>query len=345
MAAEYRRVRFRRRGGRFWRNLVVFAFLLALLLTAMLWALSLGLPFYVYLLAAYPVYLLWQIITRAYGLTHPQPSFMRVELTPAQVGLPYEKVDFASRDGLNLFGWYVPGQNRAAVILVHPFGARGVLMLEHAAALAQHGYAVFMFDLRAHGSSEGDTCTLGWLERYDLLGALDYVQGRPEVDPDRIGVLGISLGAQIALRTAAEGPALRAVVAESTSTATLSDHGRPDTVLRWLYYPLNWLSYNLEAFFNGARPTSGLVDTIGAIAPRPVLLISAGRGMEQRWLRRLYAAAREPRELWELPQAKHAECYAADPATYTEKITAFFDRALHPTQVTACPGAGQGMWL
>lgn len=339
MGAMHRRPRFRRRGGRFWRNLIVFAFLLALLLTAVLWAFSWGLPFYVYLLAAYPVYLLWQIVIRAYGLTHPQPSFMMVELTPAQVGLPYEKVDFASRDGLNLFGWYVPGQNRAAVILVHPFGARGVLMLEQAAALAQRGYTIFMFDLRAHGSSEGDTCTMGWLERYDLLGALDYVQGRSEVDPDRIGVLGISLGAQIALCTAAECPALRAVVAESTGTATLSDHGHPDTALRWLYYPLNWLYYNLEAFFNGARPTSGLVDTIGAIAPRPVLLISAGRGTEQRWHRRLYAAAREPKELWELPQAKHAECYAADPATYTEKINALFDRALLAPQQLAAAGS------
>ena len=39
--------------------------------------------------------------------------------TPASFDMQYEDVEFPSRDGLRLTGWYIPGRNRAAVILVH----------------------------------------------------------------------------------------------------------------------------------------------------------------------------------------------------------------------------------
>ena len=51
-------------------------------------------------------------------------------------------------------------------------------MLYHASAMAVYNYGVLMFDLRAHGSSDGDTSTAGWREVNDLLGAVDYLRSR-----------------------------------------------------------------------------------------------------------------------------------------------------------------------
>jgi dipeptidyl aminopeptidase/acylaminoacyl peptidase len=161
-------------------------------------------------------------------------------VTPADAGLEYEAVEFRSRDDLTLFGWYLRGAKRAAVILVHGHGSKGIVMIYHASAMVAKGYTVLMFDLRAHGSSEGDVCTSGWLESSDLLGALDYLRSRDDVDGDKIGVLGLSLGGQVALRAAAQDESIRAVVAEDPNPAVLGDLGdKPTSLLAWIRYPRN----------------------------------------------------------------------------------------------------------
>lgn len=319
-----KRYRIRRRTWRFFRNWIVLMLMWAGLIVA-LWMS----PVHLIPLWALPAYLIGSSIFYAYRLTHPRVLLAMLKVTPADADLAYEKVDFPSRDGLNLFGWYVPGQHRAAVIMVHGFGSRGISMIYHATALASRGYGVLLFDLRAHGSSEGDTCTGGWRETQDLLGAIDYLRSRGDVDPDRIGALGVSLGAQIVLLTAAQSDAIRGMVAEGPGPAVLADHGgRPAKLLRWLNYPSNWLYYAVRSFMSGEKPPSGILAGVAGIAPRPILLISTGRGKEQYFTRMIYDAASEPKELYELPEAPHSGAFFARPEEYSERIAALFDQAL-----------------
>jgi len=239
----------------------------------------------------------------------------------------YEKVLFKSRDGLTLFGWYLPGRNRAALILVHGLNGAGIDMVVHAAPLVRAGYGVFLIDLRAHGSSDGDTSTYGRLEGNDVAGAVDYLLTRPDVDADKIGVMGISLGAQAALRGALKTDKLRAVVIEGLGTSILDDHGgRPKTLQRWVNYPINWLYYSLCEFMMGGRDT-GVLQVIGNLAPRPLLMIACGGG-EIYFNRMFFAAANEPKTLWELPKAQHAGAMTQEPKQYPQRIIDFFDRAL-----------------
>ena len=308
----------------------------------------------IHILWAVPVYFVGLAILRGFTLTHPRgknpmpfcwvrgpmmpggpcTAFrggqnLSARLTPGDFGLHARQVEFPNRDKLTLSGWYAPGHNQAAVILVHGAGAFGVDMVDHAKALKNHGYGVLMFDLRAHGRSEGETCTYGWRETADLLGALDYLQNRADVDAGRIGVLGFSLGGQIALRAAAQSEAIRGVVADGPSAASLADRRRePMTPGRWLGYPLAWLGYTTLSLLNGAHPPTGVLAAVGDIAPRPILLISTGRTAEQAWVREVYKAASEPKDLWELPDAQHGGGLFFDPAAYTHKITSFFDAAL-----------------
>jgi pimeloyl-ACP methyl ester carboxylesterase len=284
---------------------------------------------FLHLLWVAPLCTLGLMLLQGHRLTHPRLLFPRRPTPPADAALPYEQVHFPSRDGLPLSAWYLPGRNRAAVILAHPFSLQGAAMAKHAAPLAGAGYAVLLLDLRAHGHSAGDTCTLGWLETYDVLGAVDYLQGHADVDGDRIGVLGVSLGAQAALRAAALSAAIGGVVADGPGPGGASDRGRPPaTPWGWLRYGLARLNDGLLPFLNGVYPSPGLLEVAGDVAPRPILLIASGEDREKTWVRALHRAASEPKELWELPEAGHAAGMLVYPNLYARRIVDFFNSAL-----------------
>ncbi|MBN1485804.1 MAG: alpha/beta fold hydrolase [Chloroflexia bacterium] len=321
MAAKRSRVLFPQRSWRFYRNWLIFM-TTWLLLALAVW-LSLQVHWAIILIWALPAYLLCSSIFCAYRWAHPMFYLPPPRISPALLGINAERVEFPSRDGLVLFGWFLPGRTRSAIILVHGLGGAAMDMISQAMALAKCGYHIFLFDLRAHGSSDGDTCSGGWNEAQDLLGAVDYLQGRQDVDPDKIAVLGVSLGGRVAIRGAALCPDIRAVIAEGLGPMALSDHKPPTTLWRrWVVFPLNRLAYALDTFMNGVRPSRGLLAHVREIAPRPLLLVTTGKGAEQAFGRMAFEAAGEPRDLLELPQARHAGAFFKQPELYLEKVRA-----------------------
>jgi uncharacterized protein len=135
-----------------------------------------------------------------------------------------QDVTFAARDGTRLAGWYVPGTNGAAVILMHGSSSTRAATLPHLRMLVRAGYGVLAFDARGHGESTGQANALGWRGDDDIAGAVRYLRDRAGVDPGRIAALGLSMGAEEALRAAADGIGLAAVVADG---ARCLDHRRP----------------------------------------------------------------------------------------------------------------------
>lgn len=252
--------------------------------------------------------------------------------TPADVGYTYEDVTFTGGDDLTLSGWYLPSENGAAVILLHGSGADRREMFSRAQTLADAGYGVLLYDRRGHGESGGDQRCLGWDDIPDVAAALAFLQARPEVDADRVGIVGFSVGGQVAIRAAAQLDGLRAVVADGTSLTSTAD--APPTAslidgLRWVENRLGFLLLELRL---GRSTPTGVVDSIGAIAPRPLLLIATGPpdGFEQ-WIARHYLAqAAEPVELWTIPETGHGGGPSARPDEYAERLAAFFDAALAP---------------
>ena len=78
--------------------------------------------------------------------------------------------------------------------------------------LARHGYGVLLLDPRGQGRSQGDL--VRWAGDRDLIAGATFLQGRPDVDPDRIGGFGSSVGGEILLVAAAQSTAFKAVVSE-----------------------------------------------------------------------------------------------------------------------------------
>ncbi len=276
------------------------------------------------MLLIYLNYFIWQI----YFSIHPRRRMLDDPAPPFFAEMQIESVQFTSRDGFTLHGMFVPGANRKAVILAHGLGGTGMSLIHHARMLQNAGYSVLVPDLRAHGKSEGDTIT-GVAEANDILGALDYLSARPEVNPDSIGALGISFGGRIVLLAARQAPQLKAIILESVGPAVMEDHGgRPTTFRRWINYPFNLFIYWLFDFMTGVPVNEGMITALRKISPRPVLLIAAGRGKERHFMRIFHQHARQPKSLWEVEEAHHGLAYAYRKQSYPHKVIAFFDRYL-----------------
>jgi len=165
--------------------------------------------------------------------------------TPDQLGLFYRDVDFAASDGLALHGWFLPAQrgsgDKACTLLFAHGNAQNISThIASVAWLPGAGINVFLFDYRGYGRSAGRPDLPG--AHLDFLAALDWVMSRPEVDPDRVAVLGQSLGGAIAIVGLARSPHKARVRALITEGAFSDYRGivrekLAESVLTW---PLLW---------------------------------------------------------------------------------------------------------
>jgi hypothetical protein len=255
----------------------------------------------------------------AYVYTHTAPGPGDPDL-----GVPYENVVVTTDDGLELAATYVPSRNRAAVLLFPGAGRSG-----EARMLLAHGYGVLLLDPRGQGRSEGDP--VRWAGAEDLLAGTAYLLRRPDVDADRIGAIGFSIGGEMLLRAAAESDSIHAVVSEGAGDRV----GETDVtgILRVLVDPSQAVMTAATTLFSNHLPPPPIADRIGAIAPRPVLLIYAdpGVGGESTSQPEYFAAAGEPKAIWRVPGSSHTGGLDAAPLEYERRVVDFFDDALLQT--------------
>jgi fermentation-respiration switch protein FrsA (DUF1100 family) len=258
------------------------------------------------------------------------------EGTPADLGLTYEPVAFTSLgDGLALRGWYLPATGQRAVVLVHGIDGNRWDTFHHqdqlAALLVHAGYDVLTFDLRGSGESGGDRLGLGWLERQDVAGAVQYVRMRG-VAPGRIGLWGQSFGASAVLLAAPELASVGAVISDAAFADVrplLDGEIHTRTGLPSVFTP--GLSLFAKALYGLDLSTIPPERAVPRIAPRPILFIhgAADPRIPVDHAYRLKAAARGAAdELWVVPGAGHVLSFDAQPAAYATNVLAFYGHAL-----------------
>ena len=232
-------------------------------------------------------------------------------LDPTAFELQPEPITFQSRDGVRLAGWFIQGTTKSTVILAHSRGSDHTHMLPDALYLHRYGFSVFLFDFRYRGKSEGDAQTLGAKEKWDLESAVEYLKRRADVDPERIGVQGNSMGAATAILAAAETPSIRGVIAEipyMSINGILAHSFKKETGLPAFPFALvtKWIcEIRLGVDFDRVSP----VDVIGRISTRPVFLIDDLEDdmFPSNSVEILYEAAREPKLLWQIPDCPHGQ--------------------------------------
>ena len=257
----------------------------------------------------------------AYVVTHT----LRAEVPKADLGAAYENVEFTTSDGLTLKGWYIPSRNRAAVI-VSP-GRSGTQ--NEAKLLARHGYGALLFDRRGEGESEGDPNVFGWQGERDIHAAVAFLRARSDVDPERIGGIGLSVGGEMMIAAAAESSALKAIVSEGASGRSVRDLlANPGS--SWQEVIGNGVATAATALFADNLPPADLRSLVPKIAPRAVFFVYGQRGQpaEEPANRAFYEDAGAPKEIWEVPEAGHVGGLDARPEEYERRVVEFLDGAL-----------------
>jgi hypothetical protein len=260
-------------------------------------------------------------VTIAYIVTHAA----RAKVPTADLGAAYEDVEFTTSDGLQLKGWYIRSRNGAAVI---SFPGRASSQ-KRAKLLADHGYGVLLFDRRGEGQSEGDPNTFGWQGERDIHAAVAFLQRRPDVEPDRVGGIGLSVGGEMMIEAAAESSALKAIVSEGASSRSVRDELANGS--GWQELIGNSVATGATAVFTNNLPPRSLKSLVPEISGA-VFFIYGERGQpaEQGANNSFYVAARGRKEIWEVPGSKHIGGTEAQPLEYDRRVTAFFDRELRP---------------
>ena len=294
------------------------------------------------------------------GFLHP----LRRELTPdlireadasfAHVGASRQDFDVRAPDGVMLRGWTVTAKNPNGnwVLLFHGVADNRIGVIGQSEFLLRAGYNVIMMDARCHGASEGPMATYGWLERNDTRAIIDALltsEQEREISAQRtafgppgspldagppmhIFALGESMGAGIALQSAAADPRIEAVVAEASfanvreASYDYAGLRRSPALGRTWFAPFSWM-----LLYHGQELTGFPIKEVSpekAVSSRafPVLLIcdEKDEALPCRHTQRIYAAAIGPKQFWEVPGAFHTAGLGFQPAEFERRVLEFF---------------------
>jgi pimeloyl-ACP methyl ester carboxylesterase len=247
-------------------------------------------------------------------------------------------------DGVAIDAVHLPGDMSLAIVLAHGFTLnwqhghvwKTANTLNHAAmgpgAPAGKGPGVIMFDFRGHGRS-GGLSTCGDREVRDVEVAVGYAR---ELGYQRVVTVGFSMGASVVLRHAALAGGVDAVVSVSGPGQWYYRGTRPMRLVHWAV--LHRAGRLATRVLMNTRispegwPTVPLAPAEAAarIAPTPLLIVhgDADGYFPVDHARQLFAAAREPKELWIVPGFGHAESGATAAPALLDRIAGWIRAAV-----------------
>jgi predicted MFS family arabinose efflux permease/pimeloyl-ACP methyl ester carboxylesterase len=248
--------------------------------------------------------------------------------TPATYGVAYEDVTFPSTDGVRLSGWYLPATSRpTTVVMTHGLFRSRYELLDRGIEMARRGYGVLLYDLRRHGKSTGEFCSLGYAEREDVKAAVGYARGRaPEGE---IVLMGVSMGAAATLMAATQIPQVEAIVVESSFlsfTDTIYHHLDLARIPRYPFAPeLVWLTSWRLGFAPGSYDVASAVSRLEC----PIMFIGGAEDVRmpnETVLEPLFAAAKNPAKRKLIVEgASHGHSFDVDREAYMAAVLEFLD--------------------
>lgn len=279
----------------------------------------------------------WAARRILYPVNPEMPAIEPDHLDTEIEGIEAENVVFPTRDGGELRGWFVPAPASVdgpgpCIVLVYGYGGYKEQMIYYARIVHEAGFSTFMFDMQGSGMRRGKPVTLGMKEKWDLMDAIRYVQTRPEVDAERIGVLGVSMGAATALLAAEDDPAIKAIVSDS-SYANMVDMIQPGLrafvgAPAQIFAPLIvWFAESMM----GVK-ASEITPEVSAhkLGKTPVFVIHGADDIltNPKSAKKIYDALSGPKELWVVPNCGHARAPEVEPEEYRRRVNEFFVRTL-----------------
>lgn len=285
-------------------------------------------------ISATAIWLMASALMRPPRMTDGKALYLLRRLSPADLAMPFEQMDFSVRDEhekpLKIAGWWIPNTNAngRCAVLIHGYADAKVGALAWAPVWHSLGFNLYLPDLRAHGESGGTACTGGYYERDDISQAIDQLRvGRPK-DARQIILFGASLGAAVALAVATERTDISGVVMDSpfadfasASAAHMGRLGLPGKVFQKPAIDLARRLSNAE--YAAVSPLRLLMKkefpTLLILPEADPFLTSADRER----MRTLVDAE----FIWNVPNVAHLMALAANPTEYARRLYEFTETA------------------
>jgi pimeloyl-ACP methyl ester carboxylesterase len=259
-----------------------------------------------------------------------------------------QSVHFLTADNRKLAGTYLEAntETRTGVLVYcHEFLSDRFSYRPYIDHLRDLGFDLFTFDFRNHGESEVEPAyaPLHWAsdrEVIDLQAALAYLRTREDRDPAGFGLFGVSRGGTTALLVTASERDVWAVITDGafptrgTMIAYMKRWAEVFVTSQFLRKIIPHSLYGSFAWL-GRRQSErrgchfpNIEAAVKRIGPRPWLLIHGQRDsyIAPRIAQDLFARAREPKEIWLVPDAKHNRCLEREPEAYAAHLLDFLDR-------------------
>ena len=227
--------------------------------------------------------------------------------TPTNWGLDFEDVYFTAADGVELHGWFVPGQSEVTWLWFHGNAGNISHRLENLSLLRDHlGVSVFLFDYRGYGRSDGHISEDGTY--LDAQAARSYLWSRQDVDPGKIVLFGRSLGCAVAVDLASRHRPY-ALILESPFTS-ISDMAKR-------VVPLLPIGVFLRTKYDSLSKIGGISAPLLILHGDQDEVVPVASGL------RLYQAANEPKEFYTINGAGHNDTYIAGGEAYFDALRRF----------------------
>jgi pimeloyl-ACP methyl ester carboxylesterase len=266
-----------------------------------------------------------------YKISHP--GAIPEATNPYHYLLPSLEVSIPSTGGIDIGGWWIPGQkNSPGIILAPGYGMNRADALSLAAALNNAGFNLLVYCQRGSGINSKEASTLGLYEADDMSAALRYMQSRPENNSNKLGIWGVDIGARAALHAAADFPQVQAIVADSAYEAVADflnyriaeDFGLDNGLAQFCCYQI----------FKLAHPGRALsaVDKLPlrALSNRTILFI---KGENRKGLASftagIYSQIQPQKEMISLKASRTHMMDLEDLKSYDMQVASFFHLNLH----------------
>jgi fermentation-respiration switch protein FrsA (DUF1100 family) len=217
------------------------------------------------------------------------------------------------------------------VIFLHGVSECVIVGLPIARRLHDAGYHVFLYDSRRHGDSGGQFCTYGFYEKHDTSTMISYLESRQDIQVGKIGLLGSSMGAAVAIQVAALDARVASVLAESgfaTLRTVYDEYQKRIIKVPWHYLRNIVIKRSEHIAHFKASAVSPLEAVRNVKVPIFFMHGTADNLIRHAYTERVFAKANEPKELWLIPGAKHNNMAEIGGEEYFRRIVEFFERTL-----------------
>jgi hypothetical protein len=265
-----------------------------------------------------------------YKITHPPESAERID--PSFFTLEFESVEYSSRDGNRIKGWWIPSTEGSPGILLAPgYGMTRSDALSLASELHKLGFNIFLYAPRGSSVSPHRASSFGLKEKEDLCTALEFIQGMGKSDRSRIGIWGVDVGAYASLWAASVVPEVRAIAADGAYASFLDfldvrireEFGTDNGLLRFGCRQV-FRIWNLASGSLGDRELP-----VARLSGRTFLFITGENRKELAGLSAaVYDALPSNKEMAALPKSFIRLMDGSDLKNYDIKVAEFFEQNL-----------------